>query len=249
VTTAEKLLEAALELKDQTAAMTFSDPVSLVYNPLAYAWEPFRLYIERFGNSPKKIIFLGMNPGPWGMAQTGVPFGEIDAVKNWLNIDATVEKPPQEHPKRPVMGFQCQRSEVSGKRLWGLFKERFGQPERFFRHHFVANYCPLVFMEQSSRNRTPDKLKLEERRALFQACDRHLLQTIDILQPQWLVGVGKFTYQRILHVLEQANKKNDKNLTAKAASILHPSPASPAANRGWAETVTRQLTGLTIWRV
>jgi len=42
-----------------------------------------------------------MNPGPWGMAQTGVPFGEINAVKDWLGINAEVDKPQKQHPKRP----------------------------------------------------------------------------------------------------------------------------------------------------
>jgi len=29
--------------------------------------------------------------------------------------------------------------------------------------------------------------------------------------------------------------------------VLHPSPASPAANRGWGEAATRQLVELGVW--
>src|SRR5688572_32536315 len=95
-----------------------------------------------------------MNPGPFGMAQTGVPFGDVAMVRDWLGIVAAVAKPRDEHPKRPVLGFECQRSEVSGARLWGWARARFGTPQRFFERFFVANYCPLAFMESSGANRT-----------------------------------------------------------------------------------------------
>ena len=137
----------------------FGAPVTHVYNPLVYAWAAHREYLRRYGRGPKRVVFFGMNPGPFGMAQTGVPFGEIAAVRDWLRIDMPIDKPELEHPKRPVDGFACKRSEVSGKRLWGLFAERFGTPEAFFAEHFVANYCPLGFYETSGCNRTPDKIR------------------------------------------------------------------------------------------
>ncbi len=234
-----KLIQAARELSQTVAGLQFSLPIAVVYNPLEYAWESHTLYLKTYGNSKKKIVFLGMNPGPWGMAQTGVPFGEINAVKDWLGIDAPVNQPKNQHPKRPIEGFQCQRSEISGLRLWGLFKEKFETAEHFFKHHFVANYCPLVFMEESGRNRTPDKLKPKEQQILFNACDRHLLQVVQILEPEWLIGVGKFTEKRALTAL--------KDLNINIGTILHPSPASPAANKDWANTVIKQMKDLKIW--
>jgi len=111
---AKKMIDAARRLSKNTGQLVFADPVSVVYNPLDYAWDAHALYLERFGNSTKRVVFLGMNPGPWGMAQTGVPFGEIDTVKHWLGIETGVKKPAPEHPKRQVTGFDCQRSEVSG---------------------------------------------------------------------------------------------------------------------------------------
>jgi single-strand selective monofunctional uracil DNA glycosylase len=219
--------------------MTFAPPVAVVYNPLDYAWESYSLYLEKYGNSKKKVVFLGMNPGPWGMAQTGVPFGEIHAVRDWLGIETPVGKPDNEHAKRPVEGFACSRSEVSGQRLWGLFKERFGTAELFFYTHFVANYCPLIFLEASGRNRTPDKLKVEERQTLFTACDRHLQKVVQTLEPEWLIGVGRFTEQRASTALQGMN--------VRVGNILHPSPANPAANRDWAGTAIKQLMELNIW--
>jgi single-strand selective monofunctional uracil DNA glycosylase len=235
----KELIQAARELSQAVNGLKFSPPVAVVYNPLEYAWESHALYLKTYGNSKKKIVFLGMNPGPWGMAQTGVPFGEINAVKDWLGIDAPVNKPGNQHPKRPIEGFQCQRSEISGLRLWGLFKEKFGTAENFFEHHFVANYCPLVFMEESARNRTPDKLKPKERQLLFNACDRHLQQVVQILRPEWLIGVGKFAEKRSLSAL--------KDININIGNILHPSPASPAANKDWAGTVTKQMMALKTW--
>lgn len=235
----KKLIEAANLLSREVGHITFAAPVAYVYNPLDYARESHTLYLRNYGSTKKKVVFLGMNPGPYGMAQTGVPFGEVAAVKEWLGINAAVGKPHPEHPKRPVMGFACPRSEVSGRRLWGLFKERFEKAENFFKHHFVSNYCPLIFMEAGGRNRTPDKLKPEEKRELFAACDRHLQQVVQILEPAWLIAVGRFTEQCALRAL--------KDLKVRVGQILHPSPASPAANRDWTGTVTRQLEELGVW--
>jgi single-strand selective monofunctional uracil DNA glycosylase len=235
----KELIAAAEELSGAVSGLTFASPVSIVYKPLEYTWKAHSLYLEKFGNSKKQVIFLGMNPGPWGMAQTGVPFGEIEAVKDWLGIQTTVDKPRHAHPKRPVEGFSCCRSEVSGRRLWGLFKEKFQTAEHFSRDHFVANYCPLVFMEESGRNRTPDKLKADERRVLFDLCDRHLRRVVEVLEPKWVIGVGGFTHDRASQALE--------NFGVHIGQILHPSPANPAANRDWSGAVTAQMMKLDIW--
>jgi single-strand selective monofunctional uracil DNA glycosylase len=236
---ADDLVLAAKRLARQTSALRFSLPVAYVYNPLAYAWDPHETYLRKFGDSRKHVLFLGMNPGPFGMAQTGVPFGEIPAARNWLRIDQVVGKPHPEHPRRPITGFACERSEVSGRRLWGLFAERFGQAQDFFTRHFVTNYCPLVFLEDSGRNRTPDKLPAAEQAALFQVCDEHLRQVIEVLQPEWLIGVGDFAAKRAEKIFAAGE--------VKIGRILHPSPASPAANKGWAAKATGQLQDLGVW--
>ena len=209
-----------------------------IYNPLDYAWMAHSQYLELYGEAPKEVLFLGMNPGPWGMAQTGVPFGEVGAVRDWLKIDANIGRPEHEHPKRPVQGLDCTRSEVSGARLWGWARELFGTPQRFFSRFFIANYGPLAFLEESGRNRTPDKLPAAEREPLLKVCDRALRQTVENLQPKMVVGVGAFAEVRARSALD--------DIDVAIGRILHPSPASPAANRGWAEQATRELRELGI---
>ena len=219
--------------------MKFAPPVNCVYNPLDYAWASHDAYIQKFANTQKRIVFLGMNPGPFGMAQTGVPFGEVAAVRDWMGINTAIGQPEQIHRKRPIEGFACGRSEVSGRRLWGLFAERFGAAEQFFADHFVVNYCPLAFLEESGRNLTPDKFPATETARLYAACDEHLRQVVAALQPEWLVGVGDFAEKRARLVLQGTN--------VRFGRILHPSPASPAANRDWAGAATKQLETTGVW--
>ena len=239
MSSSDSLRDAAKELSEAVDVLSFGPPTAFVYNPLDYAWSIHEQYLKLAGKGKKKVVFLGMNPGPFGMAQTGVPFGEIPAVRDWMGLQGEVSKPSPEHPKRKVEGLACAKSEVSGRRLWGLFSECFGKAENFFEDHFVTNYCPLVFMEEGGRNRTPDKLPASESRLLEEACDAHLHRVADILQPDWLVGVGEF-----------AKKKAEiafSGMEIRIGRILHPSPASPAANRGWAEAANRQMLEQGIW--
>jgi single-strand selective monofunctional uracil DNA glycosylase len=236
-----QLIAAAAELRDEVDQLSFSSPVTHVYNPLRYAWRAHEAYLRRANPSGLEVLFLGMNPGPWGMAQTGVPFGEVEAVRDWIGIDAEVDRPDHEHPKRPIQGLHCPRSEVSGRRLWGWFRDRFGDADVFFARHFVANYCPLVFMEQSARNRTPDKLPSGERAALEELCSQHLQSVLRILNPTRAVGVGVYAEQRLLQAVAASGS------SASVTRILHPSPASPAANRDWAGTASQQMQQAGIW--
>jgi len=211
----------------------FAAPVHEVYNPLSYARRPHELYLKRWGGGSKEALFLGMNPGPFGMAQTGVPFGDVGYARDWLGVVAPVGQPSRQHPKRPIAGFDCTRSEGSGSRLWGWARDRFETPERFFERFFVVNYCPLVFMEEGGRNRTPDKLPKAEREALFEVCDEALRATVNLLKPSVVVGVGAFARKRADSALG--------NLPVDVGVMLHPSPASPKANRGWVKYAEEDL--------
>ena len=234
----ETLTDIADRLRREADELAFGAPVTHVYNPLDYAWPPHRQYLERYGTRPREVLLVGMNPGPFGMAQTGVPFGDKDLVREWMGIEAEVGRPRIEHPERPIQGFDCPRGEVSGQRLWGWARQRFGPPEAFFARFFVANYCPLVFMEESGRNRTPDKLPKAERDALYAVCDRALAATIDCLRPQWVLGVGRFAESRIRQVVAER--------PVGVGSVPHPSPASPKANQGWAPLMESALAQLGI---
>lgn len=233
------LVAAADDLRKKLGGLTFPPPVDCVYNPLEYAWDRHCDYLTRFGSHQKKVLFLGMNPGPYGMAQTGVPFGEIPHVRDWMGISGPVDKPDPEHKKRPVTGFDCERSEVSGRRLWGLFAELFESADHFFETNFVANFCPLVWMKDTGANLTPDKLPRDCMEPVEKACQEHLVHIIEILQPEKLIGVGAFAEKQLAGVKSEHHK---------LGKILHPSPASPAANRDFSGTAKRQLTELGVFR-
>lgn len=230
---ADRLVNISRELARRTKEIEPGPPVACVYRPLEYARDAHEAYLRRYGKKRAPALLVGMNPGPFGMAQTGVPFGEVEFVRDWMGIEERVERPEAEHPKRPVMGFDCHRREVSGRRLWGWAKERFGSPEAFFASFFVWNYCPLCFVKESGANLTPDQLPAETRAELFAICDEALAAVVDLMRPRYVIGIGGFAEQRIRAALGDAS--------VEIGRILHPSPASPIANRGWAERAEREL--------
>lgn len=221
------------ELVKGLRSLKFRAPVTHTYNPLVYARSGYDRYVARFGSATKPVVLVGMNPGPFGMAQTGVPFGDVQMVKEWMGICVAVGEPTAPHPKRPVTGFACTRGEVSGRRLWGWARQRYEHPEAFFKQFMVLNYCPLVFMEAGGRNRTPDRLPAVERKALFEICDQALRKSIEIYKPQSVIGIGGFAERRIRHALN--------GMGLKLGRITHPSPANPRANRGWEPLVESEL--------
>ncbi len=241
VSVRRELIGAAKRLADDVDTISIAAPVTHVYNPLRYAWQSHQSYLERANDKGIEVLFLGMNPGPWGMAQTGVPFGEVSAVRDWLEINNPVSRPHPEHPKRPINGFECCRSEVSGRRLWGLFHKYYGTANKFFRHALVLNYCPLVFMEASGKNRTPDKLTKLERAEIESVCDSHLNAALVASRCKFAVGVGAYAESALAKAAQSTSHH------CQIVRILHPSPASPAANRNWEGTVTTQLTGAGVW--
>ncbi len=224
------------KLAKSVDALSFESPVAYTYNPLSYAWKPHQEYLDRFAQGKKKYILIGMNPGPFGMAQTGVPFGDVRMVRDWMGIEKPVDTPPKEHPKRPVQGFSCPRKEVSGTRLWTWASESFDSAEQFFEEYFVWNYCPLSFMEEGGKNITPDKLSKESRDALFEVCDNALEEVVKELQPSHLIGIGVFAAKRCKPLAQKYDLVN--------GPVLHPSPASPAANKDWAGGFEKGLKSL-----
>jgi single-strand selective monofunctional uracil DNA glycosylase len=225
-------------LAREVAGLRFGRPTACVYNPLVYARRPHEAYLRTYAHQGVDALLVGMNPGPWGMAQTGVPFGEVGLVRGFLGIDERVDRPAVGHPKRPVEGFACARSEVSGRRFWGWARDRYGSARRFSQAFLVSNYCPLVFMEASGRNRTPDKLPTRERERLFAACDEALRRLVAWCEPRLVIGVGAFAAAQARTALGESGPP--------IGTILHPSPASPAANRGWARQAEKQLVDLGI---
>lgn len=232
----DQLIAAARELSEAVQQLRFGAPVAFTYNPLEYAWAGHEAYIRRFGEGNKDVLYLGMNPGPFGMAQTGVPFGEVAAVTLWMGITAVVGQPALMHPKRSVQGFSCPRSEVSGRRLWGLFEEMYGSADAFFAHAYVANYCPLIWMGSTGANITPAQLPREQLAQVDEACQRHLVRLIEILQPRCLIGVGGYALRQLELAAAQLPQ-----MELTLGTMLHPSPASPVANKCWPQKPREQL--------
>lgn len=230
------LVDVSRALSSRVSQLSFEAPVAYVYNPLQYARTPHEAYLKRYGKGPKQALLLGMNPGPFGMAQTGVPFGDVTMVRDFLGVTGAVTKPSREHPKRIITGFDCTRSEVSGSRLWGFAQARYKTASKFFEGFFVANYCPLVFMDEGARNLTPDKLPKAEQAPLFAACDEALRAIVKALRPQFVIGVGAFARDRAERALP--------DFKGTIGTVLHPSPASPKANRGWAALAEQELRAL-----
>ena len=83
-----ELVKVSRSLSRAVSKLDFGGPVTHVYNPLQYARRPHALYLSRFGAEPRDVVFVGMNPGPFGMAQTGVPFGDVGFVRDWMGIEA-----------------------------------------------------------------------------------------------------------------------------------------------------------------
>ncbi|MBW3583827.1 MAG: single-stranded DNA-binding protein [Euryarchaeota archaeon] len=231
------LVEAAAWLRDATAELDPGPPVAYTYHPLSYAWRPHKAYLERYGGK-KKALLVGMNPGPWGMGQNGVPFGERDLVRDWLGIgDETIERPSVMHEKRPVNGWDNTRSEQSGKRLWGYLKEHFGSADRALSDMLIVNHCPLLMFSADGKNITPDKLRKAAREELLSVCDEGLRRSAKAASAELLIGIGAYAGDRCADIAASMGLAADR--------IPHPSPASPLANidngSRWKAEVTRTL--------
>ena len=229
----ERMIEASSKLRDDVEK--FSDSlvkegsVDAVYNPLAYAWEPHRAYLELASGGGAKTLLLGMNPGPHGMGQMGIPFAATSVVRDLLKItDLEVGQPRTPHPKRPISGLDWPKEEVSGTRLWGLLANEYGSAESIFKSVFLLNHCPLMlFSGERATNITPDKITGPTTKALLERCDDHLREVVDIMQIERVIGVGRYSEKRALNALS--------GIDISITTCWHPSPASPLANRNKGE--------------
>ncbi|XP_006564278.1 single-strand selective monofunctional uracil DNA glycosylase [Apis mellifera] len=230
----EQILSVERDLVIELGKIVFHSPIEYVYSPLEYAFNIHTMYVQKYCNTIKKILFLGMNPGPWGMSQTGVPFGEISMVRDWLKICGPVGKPVKEQPNRKVTGFQCNRSEISGKRLWSLFQKLCGSPEKFFQQAYIHNYCPIALMKKNGCNITPAEIKGSEIQTLHSSCDKALLDIIKIIKAEIVIGIGGYAEKRAQFVIQSSK------LPIKVLCLPHPSPRA-VNNKNWSEKATKKL--------
>ena len=225
----EQLIRAAASLRDDVIPISRSlvseGSVDVCYNPLAYAWDAHEAYLRRMGDSGARTVILGMNPGPHGMGQMGIPFAATSVVRDLLGITGIpVNQPEAADPRRPVVGLEYPREEVSGTRLWGLLAEHYGDIEAISSNVFLVNYCPLMlFSGPRAANITPDKVGGSTAQTLLKRCDQHLREVVEVMEAERVIGVGKFAESRAGAALA--------NYSVEVLGCWHPSPASPLANR------------------
>ena len=240
---AAALIKASRQLATRCAAIEFPADINLIYHPLIYAAAPYEEYLRKFAAGPKRNIFIGINPGPWGMVQTGIPFGEINAVQNYLKIRTAAVAPAVNYPELPILGPTCRRAEVSGKRLWGLIAATFPRAEDFFADNLIFNYCPVFFSRVTGGKRvnvTPDKLPRPVREQLYAPCDEFLGQATTLLEPKFLIGVGGFALKRLTEIFP--------NPDFIISSITHPSPLNAQANKNFSGLAGDKLRALGAWK-
>lgn len=238
-----ELTRAAAGLRDDAEElarrMEAAGVADCVYNPLMYAWEIHEEFIRVSGGGGAKTVLLGMNPGPHGMGQMGIPFAATSVVRDLLGISGiAVGKPVLSHPKRPVHGLTHPKEEVSGTRLWGLLQDRYGGASQIFQNVFIVNHCPLMILDgPRGTNVTPNNISGPVVRDLLERCDQHLREAVMALGAEEVIGIGKFAEKRANAALE--------GMGIGVKTCWHPSPASPLANRNggadWRENVSAVL--------
>jgi single-strand selective monofunctional uracil DNA glycosylase len=239
-TIVDDLLEAAKHLSEQCnkkiPALLKHKDVAHVTNPLDYAWELHEQFIRKWGGFGAKTLLLGMNPGPYGMAQTGVPFGATKMATDVLQIEAVeLQTPAGAHPKRPIQGLSMERQEVSGTRFWTFMVDHYGSIEATFSNIFVVNHCPLLILGETGRNITPVDIPKSIINPILDLCDQHLKSVVDIMGIERIIGVGNYAKKRAKTIVPELD----------IDAMWHPSPASPLANRNggadWRENVASKL--------
>ncbi|XP_059053181.1 single-strand selective monofunctional uracil DNA glycosylase-like isoform X1 [Achroia grisella] len=236
-----EFLDLIDQLNVNLEKLQLPNSVQCIYNPTIYARNTFEQYVRKYCNTKKKVMFFGMNPGPWGMSQTGVPFGEVASVRDWLHIIGPVGKPPTELSNRQVNGFNCKRPEISGKRFWGLFKKICRNPENFFHSSFVYNYLPQQWMKNSGANVTPGEFSASDMRPLYAICDPIFVKVLEIYEVETIIAVGKFCEKRA----QKAIKQYLPNATIQIFYLPHPSPRS-VNNTNWEEKAENCLKNFNI---
>ncbi|XP_058812970.1 single-strand selective monofunctional uracil DNA glycosylase [Topomyia yanbarensis] len=233
----QRVYQLELQLCDALKQIPLPASAAVTYDPIEYAVELHLAYMQRYLDGPKPVLFLGMNPGPWGMCQTGVPFGYIPAVRDWMQLRGQVLKPIPELSVRPVEGLACTRGEQSGQRWWGLYERICGKPENFFRNCFVFNICPLAFFQANGRNITPADLKGTSKTRMQEVCTEYLQSALELFNPSIIISVGRYTEDRVKALVRQ-NLLDATRVQLKC--MPHPSPRS-LNNTNWHDKAQQWL--------
>ena len=107
----------------------------------------------------------------------------------------------------------------------------------FFSKAFVYSYCPLAFMAASGRNVVPEKLSAADRGPMLEACAGTFREVVAAVKPKYIVGIGKWAEARAHDALDGRSEFEGIEII----SIIHPSPANPAAHKDWGGNISRQM--------
>ena len=208
------IIELYKSLNIELDELKFFPPCFYVYNPLSYCFESFKIYFEYLNTEEEINLFFGINPGPFGMAQTGIPFGDKETVKNYLKIEPKIDidKIPKQHPKKQILGLEVKRVEKSGRIFWGVIKEFYPEKYDFFKSNFVLNFCPLCFLDEQGRNITPKVLRKEDQIALYKILEIFMLKLFKLIKIKKLIAIGDETFSYL----------NALNTKLKIQTIIHP---------------------------
>jgi Uracil DNA glycosylase superfamily. len=195
-------------------------------NVFSYAIDPFLEYLEKAERGSVRTLYLGMNPGPYGMYRTGIPFCDFVTKREFLKITASVDETFIDVDAVRGEKPDEKRREVSGMRLWGLFESVYHSPERFFSSSLVLSYSPLIFFRSEGRraNIALSDVKSLDRKRIEKVSDEFLKRYIKELKCDTLVGIGDYAHRALVRCSDGE----------RLLKIAHPSPANPAANGDWA---------------
>lgn len=230
----KQFLDIECDLNNELNELQFPKNITHIYNPIVYALNLHCQYIKKFLNGKKKVMLIGMNPGPNGMVQNGVPFGNTNTVKNLMKIQGQVDQPPSLNPKRPVTGLSCTTEEPSGVRIWNLLQKLAGSLEVFGEQCFLHNFCPLAFFDEQGKNITPSELKGKIKSTLRDICLKYLEKEIQLIQPEIIIAIGSYVGDSLRKLSKQSIYVRTN---IKILQLAHPSPRS-LNNNNWPEKAT-----------
>jgi single-strand selective monofunctional uracil DNA glycosylase len=173
----------------------------LVLDPGRYGERWHHRFRRCYPVGPRPLLVFGLNPGPYGMAQTGVPFTDLKRLefhlpRLWRELLAAREPvalpglaPPSLRP------FLTRTFESSSVRVYKFLERAFGSAEQAFRRVAFVNPCPLLFIDRATgENRTPADLPRAAPRLMreFDALRRTtVLEAVSELEARGAVLLGK----------------------------------------------------------
>jgi single-strand selective monofunctional uracil DNA glycosylase len=181
-----------------------------IWNPGLYAASWHALFRKEYPASAGCILVFGLNPGPYGMAQTGIPFTDLKRLREHLpRLAKGLERRGCSLAgvglaPRSLRPYLSRTFESSAVRVYRFLSRGWGSAEDGWRSVVVANPCSLLFMDAAGENRTPADLvgavsrrtgSLVAARRLRERCNalRRLAarEAVRVLSPRGVVLLGK----------------------------------------------------------